>query len=128
MAEPKQGGARRARGSRDIGELVRTLQSEARWRTRFERWQVVPPRLARVEPFPAGLDPRLVELCRSRGIGELYEHQARFVRHALDGEDVLVATPTASGKTLCYTLPVLQRLLETQGRARTLFLFPTKAL
>ncbi|MBK7644003.1 MAG: DEAD/DEAH box helicase [Planctomycetes bacterium] len=107
---------------------MRALQSEARWRTRFERWQVVPPRVARVEPFPEGIDPRLVAMCRARGMSELYEHQARFVRAALAGEDVLVATPTASGKTLCYTLPVLQRLLQTQGRARSLFLFPTKAL
>jgi len=126
--DARKGGERRARGAKDLGQLVRALQSEPRWRTRFERWQVVPPRVARVEPFPEQLDPRLVEMCRARGIPELYEHQARFVRAALEGEDVLVATPTASGKTLCYTLPVLQRLLETQGRARTLFLFPTKAL
>src|SRR5258706_12606969 len=107
MGEPNKGGARRARGAKDLGQLVRALQSEPRWRTRFERWQVVPPRLARLEPFPEGLDPRLVELCRGHGIQELYEHQARFVRHALAGEDGLVPTPTAPGQTLCYTLPVL---------------------
>ena len=125
---PRRGGARRARGAQDLDGLVELLQSQARWRTRFERWEVVPPRPARVESFPAELDPRLVELCRARGITELYEHQSRFVRAALAGEDVLVATPTASGKTLCYTLPVLQRLLASGGRARSLFLFPTKAL
>ncbi len=127
-AGPRRGGARKARGDRSLDEIVHALQTDARWRTRFERWERVPARSARVEPFPPELDPRLIELCRARGIGELYEHQARFVRHALAGEDVLVATPTASGKTLCYTLPVLQRLLATQGRARSLFLFPTKAL
>ncbi len=129
MAEPNKGGARRARGAKDLGQLVRALQSEPRWRTRFERWQVVPPRLARLEPFPEGLDPRLVELFQKRGIRELYEHQARFVRHALAGEDVLVATPTASGKTLCYTLPVLQRAARDAGGARDrCSSFPTKAL
>lgn len=127
-AGPRQGGARQARAARELGDIVRALQQDARWRTRFERWECVPSRPARVEPFPDGIDARLRELCRARGITELYEHQARFVRHALAGEDVLVATPTASGKTLCYTLPVLQRLLATQGRARSLFLFPTKAL
>jgi DEAD/DEAH box helicase domain-containing protein len=74
------------------------------------------------------LDPRLVAVLAERGTRELYAHQARAIELALSGRDVLVATPTASGKTLCYVAPVLQRLLETKGRSRSLFLFPTKAL
>jgi DEAD/DEAH box helicase domain-containing protein len=61
-------------------------------------------------------------------MGELYEHQARAIELALAGRDVLIATPTASGKTLAYSAPVLQALLETEGAARSLWLFPTKAL
>jgi DEAD/DEAH box helicase domain-containing protein len=125
---PAEGGERRARSARGVEELVEWLSSDPRWMGRMERWHRIPPRPARTSAFPERLDPRLVELCRSRGIEELYEHQARFVEHALDGEDTLIATPTASGKTLCYTLAVLQRLLETRGSARSLFLFPTKAL
>jgi len=125
---PTEGGERKARSARGVEALVEQLSSDPRWMGRMERWHRIAPRPARTHPFPQRLDPRLAELCRARGIAELYEHQASFVELALDGEDVLIATPTASGKTLCYTLPVLQRLLESQGSARSLFLFPTKAL
>ena len=80
------------------------------------------------DPWPEGLDPRLVDVFRARGALEPYAHQARAIRAALAGDDVLVATPTASGKTICYTAPVLQSLLESGGSARSLFLYPTKAL
>ena len=79
-------------------------------------------------PFPARIDPRIVQLWKERGISELYRHQAQAIEAALDGKDVLVATPTASGKTICYTAPVLQALHESNGAARALFLYPTKAL
>jgi DEAD/DEAH box helicase domain-containing protein len=72
--------------------------------------------------------PELIEVLRQRGVESLRAHQATAIEAALDGQDVLVATPTASGKTVCYTVPVLQRLLETNGQARALFLYPTKAL
>src|SRR6185436_20883103 len=75
-----------------------------------------------------GLAPELVALLARRGLGELYEHQARAIELALAGNDVLIATPTASGKTLAYSAPVLQALLESEGAARALWLFPTKAL
>lgn len=74
------------------------------------------------------MDERLVEVFQARGIEEPYAHQATAIDAALRGEDVLVATPTASGKTVCYTAPVLQSLLESDGAARALFLYPTKAL
>ena len=64
---------------------------------------------------------------RTAGITSLYSHQAEAVEAVHAGEDVVVVTPTASGKTLCYTLPVLQALAEDPS-ARALFLFPTKAL
>ncbi|HZO08932.1 MAG TPA: DEAD/DEAH box helicase, partial [Myxococcota bacterium] len=95
---------------------------------RFVRWHSIAARPARTEAFPASLSPRLVELYASRGIGALYEHQARAIEAALAGRDVLVSTPTASGKTLCYAIPALQALLDSKGSARSLFLFPTKAL
>jgi DEAD/DEAH box helicase domain-containing protein len=78
-------------------------------------------------PFPSSLDPRLVEALRARGITELYSHQAEVFERAAKGEHVVVITPTASGKTLCYNLPVLQALVG-QPDARVLYLFPTKAL
>src|SRR6266700_1141236 len=78
-------------------------------------------------PFPSSLDPRLVEALRSRGVPQLYSHQARAFETVAKGENLVVVTPTASGKTLCYNLPVLQALVQ-QPESRVLYLFPTKAL
>ena len=78
-------------------------------------------------PFPTSLDPRLVEALRARGISQLYSHQAQAWTWIEKGHHVVVVTPTASGKTLCYNVPVLQALLG-QPDARVLYLFPTKAL
>ena len=128
--------ARRRRAARKGGVegLVRSLDSDPHWRARFVHWHRVAARPARTRPLPVekgkegGLDARIVEILSERGQGELWEHQARAVELALAGRDVLVATPTASGKTLAYSLPVMQALLESGGAARALFLFPTKAL
>jgi DEAD/DEAH box helicase domain-containing protein len=69
----------------------------------------------------------LAEALRRRGIERLYTHQAQAFELAAAGRDLVVVTPTASGKTLCYNLPVLSRVLE-RPEARALYLFPTKAL
>ena len=87
----------------------------------------LPERDAVTAPFPPWLDPRIVRGLEDRGITSLYSHQAEAVEAVHAGEDVVVVTPTASGKTLCYALPVLQALAEDPS-ARALFLFPTKAL
>jgi len=84
-------------------------------------------RAAVFAPFPSSLDPRLVESLRSRGVRQLYSHQARAFEIVSKGENLVVVTPTASGKTLCYNLPVLQALVQ-QPDSRVLYLFPTKAL
>ena len=76
---------------------------------------------------PAWLDPRIRAGLASRGIERLYTHQADAVEAVHAGEDIVVVTPTASGKTLCYALPVLQAIADDPA-ARALFLFPTKAL
>jgi DEAD/DEAH box helicase domain-containing protein len=78
-------------------------------------------------PFPSSLDPRLVEALRARGISQLYLHQAQAFEIVAKGEHLVTVTPTASGKTLCYNLPVLQSLVQ-QPEGRVLYLFPTKAL
>ena len=88
---------------------------------------VVPARSADVVPIPAWLDPRIAAGLASRGVHSLYTHQAEAIEAVRAGDDVVVVTPTASGKTLCYLLPVLQGLAE-DPTARALFLFPTKAL
>lgn len=78
-------------------------------------------------PFPAGLDPRLRAAFEARGVQQLYTHQAEAFDLVAQGRQVVVTTPTASGKTLCYNLPVLDRILKNPA-TRALYLFPTKAL
>ena len=79
------------------------------------------------EDFPKDLDPRVIQAFKSRGIDRIYSHQAEVWRLAKKGKNVVVVTPTASGKTLCYNLPCLHELL-TDENSRCLYLFPTKAL
>jgi DEAD/DEAH box helicase domain-containing protein len=86
-----------------------------------------PARAPVLTSFPSSLDPRIGEALRRRGIAELYSHQARAWELIEKGHHVVVVTPTASGKTLCYNLPALQALVH-QPDARVLYLFPTKAL
>ncbi|MQA28804.1 MAG: DEAD/DEAH box helicase [Luteitalea sp.] len=89
------------------------------------RW--LEPVEAQFAAFPSGLDPRLRRALEARGITELYTHQAEAIGLALAGRHVVVITPTASGKTLCYNAPVLNAILEDPA-SRALYLFPTKAL
>jgi DEAD/DEAH box helicase domain-containing protein len=89
--------------------------------------ETIPARRAAWASLPGDLDPRLKDALASRGITRLYTHQAEAYRLARSREDFVVVTPTASGKTLCYNLPVVQTLLE-EPESRALYLFPTKAL
>jgi DEAD/DEAH box helicase domain-containing protein len=89
--------------------------------------EVLPAREAEFAPFPDWVDARIKAGLASRGISELYTHQAAAIDAVHAGQDVVVVTPTASGKTLCYAVPVLQAITE-DAASRALFLFPTKAL
>jgi DEAD/DEAH box helicase domain-containing protein len=82
---------------------------------------------ARYAPFPDSFDPRLRAAFERRGISQLYSHQAAAVQLVAAGKNIVITTPTASGKTLCYNLPVLEAILKNPG-TRALYLFPTKAL
>ncbi len=89
--------------------------------------KIFPERAALYAPLPEDLDARLALACASRGMDRLYIHQAEAYASARSGKNTVIVTPTASGKTLCYNLPVMQTLLE-KPEARALYLFPTKAL
>lgn len=86
-----------------------------------------PARDAKFRPMPAWVTSALTEAYRAKGIEQLYSHQASTAELVRDGKNVVVVTPTASGKTLCYNLPVLNAVLENPD-TRALYLFPTKAL
>ncbi|MDQ7028902.1 MAG: DEAD/DEAH box helicase [Ardenticatenia bacterium] len=87
----------------------------------------MPPRAARYAQLSTPLPAALRETLGRQGVSCFYTHQVQAIELALKGRDVVVATGTASGKTLCYNVPVLVRLLE-DFRRRALYLFPTKAL
>ena len=89
--------------------------------------RVIPSSPPQYSPLPADLRPELAAALESRGITRLYSHQAESYAEIRRGRHLAVVTPTASGKTLCYNLPVLQRMLEDPQR-RAIYLFPTKAL
>ncbi len=86
-----------------------------------------PARPAEYSEFPNAINADLRAVFAKRGIEKLYTHQAEAWQTLSDGKNAVVVTPTASGKTLCYNLPVLNRLIDEPG-ARALYLFPTKAL
>ncbi len=87
----------------------------------------LPAITASFAPYPSGIDRRLIAALASRGVDQLYTHQAEAFEHVLAGRNVVTITPTASGKTLCYNGPVLNAILKDSS-TRALYLFPTKAL
>ncbi|MSQ31569.1 MAG: DEAD/DEAH box helicase [Dehalococcoidia bacterium] len=110
-----------------VAAAITALRADPRLAPNFVAWRTLPPEVARTAPWPAAIDPRIVEALARRGIQTPYTHQAAAIVGALAGRDQVVVTPTASGKTLCYTAPVLQAILD-DPQARALYLFPTKAL
>jgi DEAD/DEAH box helicase domain-containing protein len=91
------------------------------------RWVVMPETAGEYREFPRWLDPRLIQVLQQEGVDWLYLHQFEAMEAINRGEHTVIVTPTASGKTLCYNLPVLNRIMQ-EPHARALYLFPTKAL
>ena len=87
----------------------------------------IPAQEPQFRPMPDWVRPELAEAYRAKGIENLYSHQATTAEFARAGKNCVVVTPTASGKTLCYNLPILNAVLENHD-TRALYLFPTKAL
>lgn len=110
-----------------LQELLTDLRRDHAFMENVAAWRTLPARRARLEPIPDSLHPLLRAGLVKRGIAQLYSHQAEALEHAQRGESLVVITPTASGKTLTYQLPVLNMLLRDDA-ARALYLFPTKAL
>ena len=111
----------------NVDQLAEKLRRDSLFMENVVRWEELPAREARYGDYPIGLDERLRPVLRQRGVQQLYSHQAHSIAATMRGEDVVVVTPTASGKTMCYNLPVLDSILKNPD-ARALYLFPTKAL
>ncbi|HZG14574.1 MAG TPA: DEAD/DEAH box helicase [Candidatus Bathyarchaeia archaeon] len=110
-----------------MSEILSQLQQEARFSANIVRWETIPAREARTVSFPDTMDSRIRETLEKRGITSLYTHQATAYEAVRSGKHIVAVTPTASGKSMCYHLPILQTLTE-DPQARALYLFPTKAL
>ncbi len=110
-----------------LEQILDGLQRDESFMAQVTRWETQPARSARYAPFPTWLDPRVAHALRGRGISALYSHQAAALEATHAGRNVVVVTPTASGKTLCYDLPVVDAIAKDPS-ARALYLFPTKAL
>ncbi|HEX5167130.1 MAG TPA: DEAD/DEAH box helicase [Thermomicrobiales bacterium] len=110
-----------------LAAFLDRLNREERWASCIAAWKTVPAQEAITAPIPGALDPRLRRALIARGVDELYVHQADAFDAVITGNNTVVVTPTASGKTLCYNLPVLNHLLS-EPTARAMYLFPTKAL
>ncbi|WP_111645478.1 DEAD/DEAH box helicase [Paranoxybacillus vitaminiphilus] len=110
-----------------IQEVIEEIKQNPEYREQIVHWHTIPEKEAKYVPFPFELDERLKKALQERGIQALYTHQHSAFETIRRGEHFVAVTPTASGKTLCYNLPVLQTILENP-EARALYIFPTKAL
>ena len=103
-----------------IEALIRNLRLDPAFMRNVTAWEILPAQPAHLFPLPAELDPALAAALRSAASMTLYSHQAACWQSARRGENVVVVTPTASGKTLCYNLPVVHDLLRRPNRPRPL--------
>jgi DEAD/DEAH box helicase domain-containing protein len=128
MAASTQGLARRPHSTLDIvQEALGALAARYRSDEVLTSIKHIPARDADYRPMPSWVRPELAAAYQAKGIDRLYTHQAAAAELARAGKDFVVVTPTASGKTLCYNLPILNAVLENTD-TRALYLFPTKAL
>ena len=110
-----------------VQEIVEQLAGRDRAGEIITAVHHLPAREARFAPMPEWTRPELAGVYAEKGVAQLYSHQAAAAAVVHEGRNVVVVTPTASGKTLCYNLPVLNSVLENPD-TRALYLFPTKAL
>lgn len=107
--------------------ILEELRNDNAFLSCVKKWVTLPARKGSFAPLPRDLSPLMSAALEQKGISRLYSHQEESYRSIRAGRDTVIVTPTASGKTLCYNLPVLQSVLESPD-SRALYLFPTKAL
>jgi DEAD/DEAH box helicase domain-containing protein len=111
----------------NLSQVLDSIEESPRYKKCITAWHVLPKKDGQYREFPDWLDPRMIDAFGKRGIDKLYTHQADALQYVSQGKSIVVVTPTASGKTLCYNLPVLNSILKASS-SRALYLFPTKAL
>lgn len=111
----------------DINDTLEEWLKEPQFYKNIAFRQVSPSRGAIQRPFPDQIPSQICDLLRKKGITSLYLHQAEALEAISMGENVVLSTGTSSGKSLCYTIPILSRQMSDPG-STALLLFPTKAL
>lgn len=112
---------------KELADFLKEWRKDRAFMSNVTRWEIIPESEGRFAAIPKHLDPALVKALQERGIDQLYSHQAEAIEAVTAGENTVIVTPTASGKTLCYNLPVVSSIIKDQS-SRALYLFPTKAL
>jgi len=110
-----------------VEKILNELKKYNKISTRFTDWRHIPAKSGIYEEFPEWIEDKLVGVLKDKGISKLYSHQVSALESIKNKKNVVVVTPTASGKTLCYNLPVLDSILKDEN-SRALYMFPTKAL
>lgn len=111
----------------NLEQVIDQLNTQERFAKNITCWKVIPEKHGEYEDFPEYLNPKLVSALKKKGIYRLYSHQRKALDEVTAKNNITVVTPTASGKSLCYNLPVLNDLLADKN-SRAIYLFPTKAL
>lgn len=111
----------------NIPETIKELFADSRFGQNIAYIETLPEQQAVIAEFPPALHPSIRKALATKGITQLYSHQREAFDAVSEGRDITAITPTASGKSLCYHLPVLQSILDDPS-SRALYLFPTKAL
>jgi DEAD/DEAH box helicase domain-containing protein len=111
----------------NLNQILESFKSDRSVAANITAWEIFPARPGVYEDFPDYINESLVRILKQRGIARLYSHQRQAIDSIHAGNDTVIVTPTASGKTLCYNLPVLNAVM-TNKSSRALYLFPTKAL
>lgn len=110
-----------------LEQILDKLRDDPRIARNIAHWETIAAKPAIYGEYPGFVDRRLIDILAKRGIMRPYIHQQEAIEAIHAGQDVVVVTPTASGKTICYNLPVLNEIMS-QPDSRALYLFPTKAL
>jgi DEAD/DEAH box helicase domain-containing protein len=111
----------------NLPQLLDYLGNKKDFLQNITTWKTIPAQEAKSVAFPDLIPDKIVKVLQQEGISSLFSHQANAYEQISAGKNVVIVTPTASGKTLTYNLPILTSLLENK-EIRTLYLFPTKAL
>lgn len=111
----------------NLSQLIEYLAGKDEFSRNITLWKKFPETQPKNVDYPSDIDDRVKKVLKEKGINSLYTHQSDSYNLICEGKNVVIVTPTASGKTITYNLPIVQEILKNR-EIRSLYLFPTKAL